>query len=142
METADLALREVLDGRGNLINLMNAKALLLVPPALKKEALIITQSTLRSGTGNNDMNVYLGNFNVMVSQYISSAASGSDTAWFLILPERVGLTFVWREKPNTKGWTTDNTRNLHMSIWTRFSYGWIHWYGMWGSKGDGLGYSS
>ena len=141
LETADLALREVLDGRGNLLNLMPYKAMLMVPPALKKEALIITQSTLRSGTGNNDKNVYLGNFDVYVNQYISSAGGGSDTAWFLIIKEINGLVFLWREKPAVSAWVDERTRNMHTSIWSTFDFGWIHWYGVWGSKGDSASYS-
>jgi len=142
LETADLALREVFDGRGNILNLMPYKAMLIVPPALKKEALIITQSTLRSGTGNHDKNVYLGNFDVYVNQYISSKSGGSDTAWFLLIKEIGGLVFLWREKPATDSWLDNRTRNLHMSIWSTFDFGWISWYGFWGSQGDGADYSS
>ena len=141
LETADLAVREVKDGRGNLLNFMGEKGLLLVPPALKKEALIITQSTLRSGTANNDLNYYLGNWDVLVSAWISEAAGGSDTAWFVILPNICGLVFIWREKPYTYVEMDKDNRNLEIFIWASFGYGWRWWYGIWGSKGDGAAYS-
>jgi len=58
---------------------------LLVPPALFKEAIEVTQSELRSGTPDNDINVYLSEYGFVVytSPYIGTAAGGSDTAWFL-----------------------------------------------------------
>jgi hypothetical protein len=59
---------------------------LLVPPKLFKTACEIAESELRSGTGNNDMNVYSTKYGVYVatSQYLGAAAGGSDTAWFLL----------------------------------------------------------
>lgn len=59
---------------------------LLVPPALFKLACEITESEARSGTGNNDMNVYSTKYNIQVamSPWLGAAAGGSDTAWFLL----------------------------------------------------------
>jgi len=59
---------------------------LLVPPKLFKTACEITESELRSGTGNNDMNAYSTKYNITVamSPWIGAAAGGSDTAWFLL----------------------------------------------------------
>ncbi len=59
---------------------------LVVPPKLFKLACEITESELRSGTGNNDENVYSTKYNIEVamSPWLGAAAGGSDTAWFLI----------------------------------------------------------
>jgi len=59
---------------------------LLVPPALYKSAVEITESELRSGTANNDMNVYSAKYgiNVYTSQFLGAAAGGSDAAWWLL----------------------------------------------------------
>lgn len=59
---------------------------LLVPTKLFKLACEITESDLRSGTGNNDMNVYSTKYgiNVATSPWLGAAAGGSDTAWFLL----------------------------------------------------------
>lgn len=59
---------------------------LLVPPKLFKLASEICDSELRSGTGNNDMNVYSSKYgiNVATTPYIGAAAGGSDTAYFLL----------------------------------------------------------
>lgn len=59
---------------------------LLVPLKLFKLACEITGSELRSGTPNNDMNVYSTKYgiNVATTPWIGAAAGGSDTAWFLL----------------------------------------------------------
>lgn len=64
----------------------NMPATLLVPPALFKEASEITDSELRSGTANNDVNVYSSKYNITIatSNRLGAAAGGSDTAWFLL----------------------------------------------------------
>ena len=61
-------------------------AVLLVPSSLYKLACEITESQLRSGTANNDMNVYSDKYGIQVytSPYLGAAAGGSDTAWFLL----------------------------------------------------------
>jgi hypothetical protein len=59
---------------------------LVVPPKLFKLASEILDSELRSGTANNDMNVYSDRYgiNLVTSPYLGAAAGGSDTAWFLL----------------------------------------------------------
>ena len=64
---------------------------LLVPQRLFKKACEIVESQLRSNTGAtvdgvNDLNVYSSKYGIRVytSPYLGAAASGSDTAWFLL----------------------------------------------------------
>jgi phage major head subunit gpT-like protein len=68
---------------------------LVVPPALFDTAVVITESALMPGSGNNDINVYRNNYgiDIMVSPYLGTEFSGavaagytdgSDTAWFLL----------------------------------------------------------
>lgn len=59
---------------------------LLVPAKLFKLACEIVESDLRSGTANNDMNVYSSKYGIYVatSPYLGAASGGSDTAWFLL----------------------------------------------------------
>ena len=59
---------------------------LFVPPALFKLASEITESELRSGTGDNDSNVYSTKYGIEVatSNRLGAASGGSDTAWFLL----------------------------------------------------------
>lgn len=75
---------------------------LLVPPAVYKQACILTGSELRPGTANNDMNVYSVKYGLYVKQspYLGAASSGSDTAWFLIGDDHQ-MTRYTREGFNT-----------------------------------------
>jgi len=60
---------------------------LMVPPALFKEAQIITKSELRSGTANNDLNYYSQVYpGLMVYQnpFLGAAYGGSNTAWYVL----------------------------------------------------------
>lgn len=71
-------------------------SILLVPPKLFKTACEITKSQLRSGTANNDMNVYSDQYGIRVatSPYLGAAAGGSDTAWFLLSDNHSIMRFV------------------------------------------------
>lgn len=143
LETGALALREVLDDAGELFSIGDGSLILLVPPALRKTALILTQSDGRPSTANNDYNVYKGIYTVIETRWIGSLASGgSNTAWFLIDPMSHYLKFFMREAFNTEFKYEPENRTLFTYANARFSFGWSHWYGVWGSKGDGAAYSS
>ena len=74
----------------------NMPAVLLVPPALFKTSSEITDSELRSGTADNDMNVYSSKYGITVatSNRLGAAAGGSDTAWFLLSNNHSFMRFV------------------------------------------------
>jgi len=61
---------------------------LLVPPALFKEAVEITESTLEANTTDNQKNVFSAKYGIRVvqSQYLGAAAGdgGADDHWFLM----------------------------------------------------------
>jgi phage major head subunit gpT-like protein len=61
-------------------------AVLLVPPALWKKAVEITESALIADVANNNINVYRSALGIEVwqSRWLSAAAGGSDTAWFVL----------------------------------------------------------
>jgi hypothetical protein len=84
LNTGLTALMEQKDQAGVVVG-RRAKVL-LVPPALYKQAYILTDSALRPGTANNDENIYSAKFGLTLktSPYLGAAAGGSDTAWFLI----------------------------------------------------------
>lgn len=69
---------------------------LLVPPKLFKTASEITKSEKRSGTANNDINVYSDAYGIYVatSQFLGAAAGGSDTTWFLLSDDHSVTRFV------------------------------------------------
>lgn len=149
LETGILAMRGQLDDRGNLVSMV--PNVLLVPPALENEALVITKSSNRSGTANNDINVnnmseYTGGkLKVVVWDYLGAAAGGSDTAWYLLAQGDHQLNWGWRRKPaSVKLPDAVGAKNevMYWKLSFRAAYGWRDWRGVWGSKGDGAAYSS
>jgi phage major head subunit gpT-like protein len=84
LNSAIVALYEQKDQAGIVVG--STPQTLLVPPALFKTACEIVESELRSGTADNDMNVYSSKYgiNVATSNRLGAAAGGSDTAWFLL----------------------------------------------------------
>jgi phage major head subunit gpT-like protein len=149
LETAILAMRSQLDDRGNLISVV--PTVLLVPPALDKEALIITKSSNRSSTSDNDSNVYNmreytgGQLKVVVWDYLGAAAGGSDTAWFLLSESDHQINWGWRRQPSVKKLDESVGAKNEVAYWKmsfRAAYGWRDYRGVWGSKGDGQVYAS
>ena len=83
--TAVVTLRQQPNQAGVLLG--NAPAYLVVPSALWKHAIEITQSALIADSANNNINVYRGVYGITVftSPWLDAAVSGgSDTAWFLL----------------------------------------------------------
>lgn len=80
----------------------SSPAVLLVPPALWKHALEITDSALIADSGNNNLNVYRSALGITVwtSHWLGAAAGGSDTAWFL-LARRHGFSRLVRQGVET-----------------------------------------
>ena len=135
LETGRLALEKVYDDKGQYVHFMADK--LIVPLDLRKTAQILTQSTLRPGTGNNDVNIYEGVFKVVPWRYLTSS-----TAWFLQDGNDHALNFFWRVKPEFKSDYNFNADAALYKVRIRFSTGWSDWRGVWGSKGDGVAFSS
>lgn len=134
LETAELAMRSQLDDKGMKIAVR--PTVLVVPPALRREALTITRSTAIPGSGDNDVNIFQGTLKVIDWDYLTSA-----TAWFLIDPSQAKLMWFWRERASMKNdYSFDNGASL-FKIQERFSNGFSDWRGFWGSKGDGASYS-
>jgi len=140
-ETARIAMQGQLDDRGKPMRVGTGKLILLVPPELEKTAVIITKGEKRSGTANNDVNIYDGIATVVSSQWISSAHGGSATAWFLIDP-RVAKLYHWvREGLSTSRAIDNNTKDVTFYIKGRWTDGYGDWRGMWGSAGDSAAYA-
>lgn len=143
LETGILAMRNQLDDRGNLVSIV--PNVLVVPPALEKEALIITKGANRSGTANNDINVnnmkiYTGGMlDIIVWDYLGSAAGGSDTAWFLLSQPQHKISWAWKRKPSVKRLPDAVGAKNETYYWKfdfRAAYAWLDYKGTWGSKGD------
>lgn len=135
LETLRLQLEQAKNDKGQTVSFMADT--LVVPLALRKTAQIITQSTLRPGTANNDVNIYEGMFKVVPWHYLTSS-----TAWFLMDKSNSLLNWFWRIRPEFKSDFNFDADAALYKVRVRFAYGWSDWRGLTGSKGDGAAYSS
>ena len=135
LEDAMVRMRATLDDKGQLM--MIRPDTLVIPPALEKEARILLNSQQRVGTANNDINPYKGMLNIVVWDYLGSAAGGSDTAWFLLDSSMHRLTWFNRSDRGVEGPDYDfDTKTAKWSVVVRNSVGFTDWRGVFGSKGD------
>src|SRR5690606_13734971 len=127
--TALTTMRATLDDKGQL-QLVQPDTL-LVPPALEKEAMILLDSTGRTGTANNDVNPYKGRLKLIVWDYLGSAAGGSDTAWFVLDSKIHKLYWFNRSDRGLEGpdWDFD-TKVARWSTVCRWSVGFSDWRGV------------
>lgn len=145
LETARVYLQRQLDDRGKPTNGGGGKLVLLVPPELEKTAVILTKGEKRSGTANNDVNIYDGIMTVISSKYIAytgNPSSLASTAWFLLDPRAAQLRFNLREGIQTHSFTHPETLTTSFYVYARWAVSWVDWRGFFGSKGDVSAYSS
>lgn len=122
LETAVQSMMAFTDSEGNPLGIIPDT--LLVPVGLKQTAERITQSTLRSGTANNDANVNQG-YKPLVSLYLTDANN-----WFLIDSRmaKMWLKFFWRVRPE---YAPDPTSDFSLVAkyrgYMRYSVGFDHW---------------
>jgi len=136
LETARIAFRQQLDDKQMRVQAMPNK--LIVPVDLDKDARIITGSTMRPGTADNDINVYKGTLQVVSWEYLTL----NNTLWFLLDSNLHKLNWFWRVKPEFKQDNAFDTGMALFKVRTRFSKGFSDWRGTWGSKGDASSYTS
>ena len=123
LNTAMVALQIQIDQAGVIIGSM--PAVLVVPPALLKHALEITDSALIADSGNNNINVYRSayGFKVVTNQYLSAAAGGSDTQWYLLCRNH-SVTRLIRQGIQTslRNWDMSNNRTYFYQANFRENY--------------------
>jgi len=136
LETLRLQMEKALNDKGEIIN-FNPDTL-IIPKDLRKTAQILTGSTQRPGTANNDVNIYEGSFKVIPWTYLSST---STTAWFLQDSRRHLLQWFWRIRPEFKSDFNFDADAALFKVRIRFSRGWSDWRGLVGSAGDAAEYT-
>lgn len=135
LKTALKLMREIPDEAGNLVQFKATR--LIIPPALEDTARRLLHSAQIPGSANNDTNEYLrgAGLEIVVLDYLSAAAGGSDTAWFLQDGSRHELNFFWRIRPEFK-WEEDfDTFVQKYRGYMRYSMGVSDWRGLIGSTG-------
>ena len=135
LETIRLQLEKALNDKGE-VAAFNADTL-LVPVDLRKTAKILTDSPMRPGTANNDVNVYQNEFKIISWRYLTSS-----TAWFLMDSSNKQLEWFWRIKPEFKNDYNFDADAALYKVRIRFARGWSDWRGLAGSKGDAASYIS
>lgn len=125
-----------LSDRGLPLNTTNQVAL-LVPSALEKTAMIITSSFKRSGTANNDVNIYDGMVTVMASKWFNA---NSTTAWYVVDAGLSQLRILKRAPVSTYSVMQSNLTQIFY-VWHRYACAFTQWVGTFGSKGDLSAYS-
>lgn len=128
-------MRETVDEAGNLVQFKATR--LIVPPALEDTAIRLLKSTQIAGGELNDTNKFLNSYGieVVVLDYLSAAAGGSDTHWFLQDASKHELNFFWRIKPEFK-WEEDyDTFVSKYRGYMRYSFGVSDFRGLVGSTG-------
>lgn len=128
-------MRETLDEAGNLVQFKADR--LIIPPALEDTAIRVLKSNQTSGTELNDTNQFLNSYGIeiVVLDYLSASAGGSDTAWFLQDSSRHELNFFWRIRPEFK-WDEDFDDFVSKYRgYMRYSFGVSDFRGLIGSEG-------
>jgi hypothetical protein len=139
--TGRQALRRQLDDRGLPMAIGSGRLILLVPDSLEQTAQIITKSTKRATTANNDLNIYDGFVTVISTKWINSQNGGSDTAWFLIDSMYSPFIFYKRRGIQTSVYMDNKNKNTIYDISARWQVGNKNWRGVWGSLGDNAAYA-
>jgi hypothetical protein len=135
LEVGRLALEKALNDKGEVVNFKADT--LLIPIDLRKTAQILTESTMRPGTANNDVNIYDGVFKVIPWRYITTA-----TNWFLLDSRNHLVNWFWRIRPELKNDFSFDADAAIYKVRVRFSYGWSDWRGVWGSSGEAATYAA
>lgn len=121
--TGMVGLRQQPDQRG--VPMGNVPKVLLVPSALFKLALQLTDSALVADTANNAINVYRSTygFKVKTSIWLDAVNGGSDTAWFL-LAQNHGIRRLVRQGIETafRDWSYSDNRTYFYQANFRESY--------------------
>ncbi len=137
LETAMVYFHELVDGRGQLIEM--SPDTLLVPPTLEKEAKILMMSTGRPATGDNDINVYQNALKVQMWSRIGNQEGGSDTAWMLMVTSYnqrdKGLNIIMRVNPEIKSEVELETGVRKYIGYMRFAEGFTDFRGVYHSTG-------
>jgi len=148
LETMMVNMKKTLSATDKKLNIVNNKLVWMVPEALEKEAIIITASTKRSGTGNNDLNYYEGKVSVFVNPWIGAEMTdvygnaGSDTATYLLAQNLEHLRFNWDMRPTYRMWYDNDKDSDILKVKFRAVPFWTQFLGTYASKGDGTTYAS
>lgn len=105
---------------------------LVVPTALVPVAIRLTQTELRPGTADNDVNAILSTMGGLQDGYVQSEFLTSNYSWFL-LTNIEGLLYLERVPFETDMQVDFTTDNLLVKGYERYSFSYNDWRAIWGS---------
>lgn len=110
LELAEKSIADNFIGPDGIMIEVAENPILLYPPALNGtvQRLLSDRAVERPGTPNRDINQFAGRYNPIEWKYLSAAAGGSDTAWYIIFPELGYLKQVWSAKPHYRSWIQED----------------------------------
>jgi len=135
LEDALIDISTFTDDRGLTISVQATK--LVVPPQLTFVADRILESTLRSGTADNDINA-LRNTGVLPGGYTVNHYLTDPDAFFILTSVTEmgeGLKMFQRTPMETSMDADFNTGNMRFRARERYSFGWSDFRGIYGSEG-------
>lgn len=141
LETGSIALIQQKTDDGLPMALMG-KQTIVVPTALTREAEEETMSELTPESAENAINVFKGNKNVVSSLFLDATNNGSDTAWFLTVPERAKMFHTVRQGARLESDVNIKNKVMVFTVDARWTNVAKDWRRSWGSKGDNSAYAS
>jgi len=121
------------DERGLLIAAKPRK--LIVPPALQFVATRLLETSLRTGTADNDINALMNNGSIPGGYTVNNYLTDTN-AWFICTDVPNGLKHFVRTPLNTSMDGDFDTGNVRYKSRERYSFGWSDPLGMFGSSGS------
>jgi len=143
LETPLVALKQQQTDDGLAMSLMG-KPMVIVSSALEKEGQEITQSALTPESAENAINVYKNGMgtDMMTTTFLDTVNGGSDSAWFVIIPNRHKLNHEVRQEPRLEQDVNIKNKVVTFTVDARWADSATDWRRTWGSKGDLAAYSS
>lgn len=132
LEDLMIQIMEAKNSRGLRISLMPKK--LIIPPALAFDAERVINSTLQSGTANNDVNAVKSMGLIKGGAVVNHYLTDSD-AWFIQTNAPNGLMRFNRRATEFRQDNDFDTENAKAKATLRFSVGWTDWRGIFGTPG-------
>tara|TARA_Y100000310_G_scaffold157246_1_gene156620 strand:- start:3978 stop:4874 length:897 start_codon:yes stop_codon:yes gene_type:complete len=127
LEQALIDIAETTDDRGKKIALRPQK--IVIPVNLQWTARKLLGSSLDPDSANNAINPASGILPFTVNNFLTDT-----DAWF-IQCDRHQMNFFWRRRPDFDRDNDFETDNLRFKVTSRWSRGFSHWAGMYGSPG-------
>ena len=134
LELAEKEMADNFKGPDGIMIEVAENPVLLYPPALHGRALrlLSDRAEYRPGPKNEgqsemEINRFAGRYNPIMWKYLSAAAGGSDTAWYIIFPELGYLKQVWSAKPHYRSWIEEDEELYVFSGRMLYAVGACNW---------------